>query len=186
VAETVCGGPPLLPILPHTQQESLPRVRTGLRPEDEEVAHMARQLDHDTSAKVGRQRLARWLLWVYPPIVLLACAPSVRKSLPKPSVPEAIASQWGLAVVCLVGLVGVSVAYFPYDPLPSLHHSVVYFPDLVFHLGVAAEAELELGVAGLCLDAAARAVVSPRCAGAGCMQDAPGALASPILHAPCA
>ena len=83
---------------------------------------------------------ARWLLWVYPPIVLLACAPSVRKSLPKPSVPEAIASQWGLAVVCLVGLVGVSVAYFPYDPLPSLHHSVVYFPDLVFHLGVAAEA----------------------------------------------
>jgi hypothetical protein len=83
---------------------------------------------------------ARWLLWAYPPAVLLACAPAVRRSLRRFAFADSVSPQWGLAAVCLVALVWVSVAYFPYEPLPSPHHSVVYVPDLVFHLGVAAEA----------------------------------------------
>src|SRR5207245_5898721 len=47
---------------------------------------------------------------------------------------------WALTAVFLIALVWVSVAYFPFEPLPSAHHSVAYIPDLVFHLGVAGEA----------------------------------------------
>jgi hypothetical protein len=83
---------------------------------------------------------ARWLMWAYPPAVLLAFAPRVRTSLPSFTVPDSTEWSWALAAVCLIVLVWVSVAYFPFAPLPSTHHSVVYIPDLVFHLGVAGEA----------------------------------------------
>jgi hypothetical protein len=83
---------------------------------------------------------ARWLVWLYPPAVLVICARSVRCALPRSATHDRGPWRWGLAAVCLTGLVWVSVSYFPFETLPSRNHSVVYIPDLVFHLGVAAEA----------------------------------------------
>jgi hypothetical protein len=83
---------------------------------------------------------ARWLMWCYPPVVLLACARSVRTALPRFASADSTGWRWALGAVCVIALVWVSLAYFPFEPLPSTHHSVVYIPDLVFHLSVAAEA----------------------------------------------
>lgn len=86
-------------------------------------------------------------LWAYPPLTIAACVILLRlrarrdgDRLLARSTRTADRFSWTLAGVCAAAIAYITVAYFLFDPLPAQAGSVVYIPDLVFHLGVAGEA----------------------------------------------
>ncbi len=84
---------------------------------------------------------ARGALWAYPPLAVALGFAALRRRPREPGV--AVwdrRSAWTLAAVCAAAVGYLLAAYFLFEPLPSRARSVVYIPDLVFHLGVAAEA----------------------------------------------
>jgi hypothetical protein len=86
---------------------------------------------------------ARPALWAYPPVVIGAALLVLHRrgrSLSRPSAPMGGPVSWALAALSLAALGYIVVAYFLFNPLPGQAGSVVYVSDLVFHLGVAAEA----------------------------------------------
>ncbi len=82
-------------------------------------------------------------LWAYPVVVSLAAYAVARRRRVR-LVPglggRRSADALALAGVSIGAIVYLVVAYFLFNPLPSQAGSVVYLPDLVFHLGIAAEA----------------------------------------------
>jgi hypothetical protein len=88
----------------------------------------------------------RWLLALYPAILLAACAPvlwSARAELrlPSPRWGRPVAAETAPAVLLLVAASAwvVSLVLFAPSPLPREAGSVSYYPDLMFHLSLAAE-----------------------------------------------
>lgn len=86
----------------------------------------------------------RGALWAYPPVVIVLGLIVLRRRGRLGSAQAGPAwgggPAWALAGLCVVTTGYVAVAYFLFEPLPSRAGSVVYIPDLVFHLGVAADA----------------------------------------------
>ena len=84
----------------------------------------------------------RGALWAYPVVVIGLGVALLRRREPQRLLAWRADARapWALAVVCIGAIAYISVAYFPFSPLPGAAASVVYIPDLVFHLGVAAEA----------------------------------------------
>jgi hypothetical protein len=91
---------------------------------------------------------ARPALWAYPPVVVAVAVLALRRvhaagELDR-SDPGATTrtggADWALAGLAIAAIGYILVAYFLFDPLPTEAGSVVYLPDLVFHLGIAAEA----------------------------------------------
>ncbi|MBV9473942.1 MAG: hypothetical protein JO206_13315, partial [Solirubrobacterales bacterium] len=87
---------------------------------------------------------ARGALWAYPPVAiaagLLLLRVRARPTAPASTIVWGSRLSWTLAALCTAAIAYVAVAYFLFAPLPTRAGSVVYIPDLVFHLGVAAEA----------------------------------------------
>ena len=86
---------------------------------------------------------ARGALWAYPPVVIVAALLVARRREVRGAERDAPAGgpmSSALAALCLAALGYIVVAYFLFNPLPGRAGSVVYVSDLVFHLGVAAEA----------------------------------------------
>ena len=90
----------------------------------------------------------RWLLVVYPVAVGALTLPRLlrgRRSAGGGREPEsagrgAPAWAWAAAATAALTLVYAAVADYTVAPLPSTEHAVVYHPDQVFHLSIAAEA----------------------------------------------
>jgi hypothetical protein len=84
----------------------------------------------------------RWALWAYPPLTVAAAVLAIRRRAltTEAEPPLRGAAAWSLAGVCVLTILYVSFAYFATAPLPDQVSSVAYLPDLVFHLGVAADA----------------------------------------------
>jgi hypothetical protein len=91
---------------------------------------------------------ARPALWAYPVLTVaggLALLQFSRRRADRSSSQLDVILTTGvekvaLAGVCVLAIAYIAVAYFLFEPLPSRVGSVVYIPDLVFHLGVATDA----------------------------------------------
>jgi hypothetical protein len=88
----------------------------------------------------------RGALWAYPPVAVVAGLLVLRRrgALTADRGPPASVRgdrfAWALGALCVAAIAYIAVAYFLFEPLPQRAGSVVYVPDLVFHLGVAADA----------------------------------------------
>ena len=84
----------------------------------------------------------RWALWAYPPLISAGAWWWLRRRgvTSAEGGPAGRGFAWALAALCIAALAYIGVAYFLFNPLPGRAGSVVYVSDLVFHLGVAAEA----------------------------------------------
>ena len=82
----------------------------------------------------------------YPILAAMLIAPSVRRRYRSWMTVFSIRSQdtrwsWGLALVCTLALIYLSIGYFAETPLPETVESVRYYVDIPWHLGMAAEAK---------------------------------------------
>lgn len=82
----------------------------------------------------------------YPILVVALVAPRLWRRYRSHEIIFGIRSQdtrwlWGLAIVCIIALIYLCIGFFPGHPLPETVESVDYYKDLVWGMGVAAEAK---------------------------------------------
>jgi len=85
---------------------------------------------------------ARWLLFAYPPVVVVTALVLLRRDRGPTEAVAAPPRGWGTAVVAVSGLVlaSIAVGFVGQNPLPRDVGDVSYFLDLVFNIGISAEA----------------------------------------------